>query len=53
MKTQHFIKLMTLYEVNFKFFYRVQPFYEMRFFIKKANLVKILTFHKVNNTKIL
>ena len=40
MKTQHFIKLMTLYEVNFKFFYRVRPFYEMRFFIKKTNTHK-------------
>ena len=37
MKTQNFIKLMTFYEVNFNFFYRVRFFYEMRFFIKKTN----------------
>ena len=37
MKTQNFIKLMTFYEVNFKFFYGVRSFYEIRFFIKKTN----------------
>ena len=53
MKIQNFIKLMTVYEVHFKFFYRVQSFYEMRFFIKNESFIKILTFHKVNYTKIL
>ena len=48
MKTQNSIKLMTFYEVNFKFFYRVRSFYEMRLFIKKRILIKILTLHKVN-----